>query len=526
MSILPRLRDEARAVRFQIVDASGFDGVIVDGSSLTEWSPSDRVLLKALPNLIMKGRYFDEMMHITGLLDRRIDEEGSRLQSDARKRGVRLRSAMFALGFVYPRDSGPAISEVFRFLHGGLYRMDTDDSLLLLRKYFCSGDLSFGQLYLLLQAARGSDVAPKMAGFLARTIKSQWVRAPYHLALDLLHSACMCGMADDADRADLIETIESLPSDRHLFLSSAIVDALKSLGALDQQASEHYEVAREEVRQCLAKPKVAANYSSLAYRIYTSQFDHPYDVAYCQAVSELSAQDQKRLLMMAAEVAERGTFLTTLLSDLAAHEDPMTCRYLCRFAELPCRETAFPQDEVGPFVVAHVALGRLGCPPPDRQRAPDSACSECLAACGTILYWINRRDLDEGVRREECLPALERLYRHRHDGAVVALHLCDPGYYYCTEKFMTTSVGSHRIADYFPEELAEVCRCALRTGIDLKDYSRYFSRNGILEYAMDFLARYGTGADLTLLRGYVSDLDVGTHAIRAIKAIEQRSGAP
>ena len=226
-------------------------------------------------------------------------------------------------------------------------------------------DLSDGQLYLLLQLARQADDTAAMTPFLARTMRARWTRAPYHLKLDLLHSSEMCSFAHKTDKDDLIQAIESLPTGQHLFLSSAIVEALSCLGALEHYTKDHFPVIREDVKECLARPKDPGSHAA-AYRIYISQFDHPHSSAYCEVVSELSDQDRKSLLLMAVQGAERYGNLTTLIGELASYGDPATCECLVRFTELPPRDGTFPQDDIGAFVVAHVALGKLGCQLPDR----------------------------------------------------------------------------------------------------------------------------------------------------------------
>ena len=519
-TLLRKLRNEVREVRFTTSDR-GLYKIALDGDSLATWSKSDRAFLGALPKLIMEGRYLDEIFNIIGTLDRRIDEESTRLRAEAREHDIPLRSAIFANCFVHSVSPAPAISPICVTVNSGFYRTDGDGLVTLIGKLLRRDDWSRGQLYLLLKLSKRVDITDIMTPFLTRTIKARWNHVPNHLALSLMEAAGMCWSASDADKSDLIQVIESLPEPRNWALSAAIVDALGFLGALEQSEREHHPVIREDVRRCLANPNDAQSCAK-AYSIYSSQFDHPFCNAYCEAIDDLPTHERKLLLMMAAKgVDGYGVFLSMLIEELATYEDPEMGECFARYTELPPSDSPFPNDDVGVFVIAHIALGTLGYPLPARQRADDLPCAESLGACGTILYWISRGDLDEGTKHRKCRQALSALYRHRQDAALGALRLCDPDWI-LTGHFMEGLPENGSIAGYFPREVTDICRCALTCSTELIGYFRLFDRNESLIYAIDLLGRYGTSAELALLRRHVNDPNLGTRAVDAMKAIEQR----
>ena len=185
-------------------------------------------------------------------------------------------------------------------------------------------------------------------------------------------------------------------------------------------------------------------------------------------------------------------------------------------------ESSSPQNAVGVFVSSHIALAKIGLPLPDAQITIDSPCAESLAACGIVLYWINRDDLDEGTKRSKCRHAFSILHSHREDGAIPALFFCDPGYSFWVSCQLKMSPENCSIASFFPDKVADLCRCALNRSTGLTGYFRHFDRSENLRFAIDVLARHGKNADLSLLRQHVDDRNLGTRVIEAMKMIEER----
>ena len=522
--LLLQLRDEVRDIRFK-VSIRGFPQIVFDGDSLTTWTTLDRAFLAALPKLIGGGHYLDDILNIIGTLDRRIDEETNRLRSEAEKHNIPLRSAMFEASFVFELNPTPAIAQVCVDLHSVILRTNGDGLVTLIEKYLRRDDLSYGQLYLLLRLLRlshGMDIMDIMTPFLARTIKLHWIHAPYHLALELMFAVCMCNSASETHKAALIQVIESLPQPRNVFLSTAIVDALKSLGALEQSEIEYHSTIHEEISRCLANPNENKS-CAMAYSIYSYQFDHPFSNAYREVLSDLPDHERKLLLMMAVNGAKYSDFfLDTLIANLASYKDPEVGKCLVRFTELPPTGSSSPQNAVGVFVSSHIALAKIGLPLPDAQVTIDSPCAESLAACGIVLYWINRDDLDEGTKRSRCRHAFSILHSHREDGAFPALFLCDPGYSFWVSRQLKMSPENCSIASFFPDEVADLCRYALNRSTELTGYFRHFDRSEHLRFAIDVLARHGKNADLSLLRQHVDDRNLGTRVIEAMKMIEER----
>ena len=526
-----RLRDEACNARFK-VGRQGWGNVGFESASLTRWSRSDQAFFGILPELIAGGRFLDETLDIIGILDRRIAEEFLRLHDEARKLEIELQTELFTSSYVVSAPSGgaPGISAICADLHTGVFMVRSGrfcnpekGAAGIIKEELIGRDLSPGQLYLFLTLCRGVGIP---ASYLAGTIKTQWDDAPYHLRLALLESAGWCSGVDDTDRTGLIEAVEELLNRHNPLLSSMIFETLQLLGALDDFEQEHKAVVRQEIQNCLARPTECESQAE-AWSIYSRQFDHPYSGAYLDILSGLTDHDRKTLWDMAAKGATETWFmLSPLLVDLASFGDPGVGESVAQWTALPPVDNRImPQEDISVYVVAHIALARLGCSLPGNQTVASNPSAKALAACGSILYWSNRADLAEPRKLDACNHALDVLMRHGKVAALDVIHECE----YSSPDGLQHLPGDtpvvRSIVGRFPYETAAICRDALLDPAVQIGYFAHFSdssRSANLAFAIDVLKVYGRSADCSLLRQYATDRYHGKGAIAALKAIEER----
>ena len=492
-----RLRAEALGVSFRI-SAQGWMNVAFEEATLVLWTASERALLAVIPQRIIEGHYLDEVLDISGVLDRRIAEEGPRLRDESRERKIALRSALFANAYVHQSGAVPGITHICTGLHGGFFRTTSDAASRTVQRELERDGLSPGQIYLLLMLSRGVDIAPPL---IAQALKTHWTGAPYHLRLDLLDAARMCRSASDSDRDALIAAVEELPPPRNVFISSMILEALQGLGALEDSEREHIDAVHEQVTHCLIDPENAER-CAMAYGLYSSQFDHPYCGAYYEVIADLPENERKTLLTMAANGAsDTAVFLAPLLTDLASFGDSGVGDSITRWTALPPTDSFMPQDAVAVFVVAHIALARLGCPLPDRRGEADGYSAQALATCGAILYWCNRVDLEETDKRHACDPSLQVLLRHERGAALDIIRHCEYALVQGVKRLPGSAPLERSIVNAFPIEAVEICRQAVAGTVSQVGFFRYHSeyhRRQNLTFAIDVLAQHGNSTDLRL----------------------------
>ena len=305
----------------------------------------------------------------------------------------------------------------------------------------------------------------------------------------------------------LIRAIEALPPTKHLFTSTAIVEALARLGALEDFEREHIDTVREEIRQCIADPEDIERRSQ-AYGIYAAQSDHPYWGAYCEAIDELHREDRKTFLTMAADGAGgTASCMDVLLIDLVSLGDPEVAGSVSRWTALPPSDSVAPQDGVAAFLIAHIALARLHCALPDDRSVVEGHAAKALAACGEILYWCNRDDLDEVSRQQRYGPLLRSLVGCVPGAALGAVRHCEWILNSRLESMPGQPPVERSIVSRFPDEAGEISRRSLSDPTSEVGYFQYYSsadtkRN--IEFAIDILAQHGNSTDLGLLRGYAN----------------------
>ena len=519
-----RLRAEVLGVRFQISDQAWMK-VGFEESTLTAWTASDCAVFTLMPQRIVEGHYLDEALDTIEILDRRIIEEGTRLRDEARERKVALWSALFANAYVWQSGALPGFTQVCSLLHSGFFRTTHDAVARKIQRMLEANGLSPGQVYLLLTLSRETHIS---AALIAQVIKTHWKGAPYHLRLGLLDGVRMCRPENDRDRAVLIAALEALPQPRNISISSSIVEALRDLGALDDSEGEHVPVVRKEVRQCLADPE-DADLCAMAYGLHSAQFDHLFPGAYYDVIANLPRSERKTLLTMAAKGAsDTYFFLMPLLIELASFGDSSVGDCIARWTALPRTDGFMPEGGVAVFVAAHIALARLGCPLPDRRGEADGHAAEALVACGAILYWCNRIQIEETARRRACDEPLRVLIRHEDGAALDVVRRCEYAYLEVLEGLPSPTSLERSIVNGFPIAAAEICRRALTRSGSQVGYFPHHSKHDRwrnLMFAIHVLAQHGGSTDLRLLKDYADDAALGTIAIAAVGTIEERLAA-
>ncbi|MFZ1429691.1 MAG: NERD domain-containing protein [Geminicoccaceae bacterium] len=524
--IFARMLLEANQAKFEL-SAGGFLGVAVDKSSLTPWSAQERVFLATLGAKCSVGYELDRILEIVTATDYRLEREYVRLLPAARGQKVEVRSGLFANAYITGSSLG--IGLISKAIVSGRIRFDKLDMLSEeILERISNRQLSSGQLYFLLAIARQArDERCSLAPLLPSLLRQHWLRAPYHLQLDLLWAVQMCALSSDAEKRALIDALEELPSPQSLGVSSSFIDALKSLGALGDDEEDHLNAVRSQIQEVL-DDQDDPEMRRLACGIWFSQFDHPYEGAYYEAIAELTNEDRKSLLTMAAHGTDPDTsfFVSILIIELASFNDPVCGGIIDRWTSLPAVDSIMPQEAMNIFATAHIALARLGILLSDTATA-ESTTQQAIAAIGKILYWINRHDMPIDQRRVACKDALKVLLCH--ELGVSAGGLLELSRSYLSEGLdrlpgfepVYTILG-----DVFPSEVAEIFRQALLHPERQIGYSLHSSVSEILSFAADALGCWGSPADIAFLRSLATDQTTGSAAIRAIKRLEERQSVP
>ncbi|MBN8990662.1 MAG: NERD domain-containing protein [Rhizobiales bacterium] len=524
--VLARVRAEIETVRFEVSDEFMWH-VQAKPDTVQAWSPQDRAILAAIPQELVADRRLDELLDLVGKMDIRLAEEHRRLFDQAKEKKLRLRTGLYAVcyGGVGMRETG--LSRICGPISsGGLYDGPKVAASVNFPERLKSDTITPGQVGLLIELDKYSDRdAPSIGTILPGLITRFWPRAAHHLRLGLMHAAMMSAHAlNDEERLALIAAIETTCLTNGGFDAWGIIDALKSLGALDDDQENYVATAKTEIQTVLADRDNPLMWQA-ANGTWNAQFDHPYDGAYWQAWNDLPDEERKALLFMAARGADgHSMFTPSLIAEVASFADAAAAPILVPWTALPPKKEVMMQDAIRTFEMAHAALARLRCPLPDRSAEAVSAADHALLACGHVLYWLNRDDLPISERKSNCAASLATLSCHEAGVAAAVV-----GEFFRSDHMFAESArrlpGSEPVVtsfgQFFPEEIAAIYRAALERPIIQSGYFEFFRAEDVTEKALVNLGRFGSARDIPLLRVWTVHPDLGRFAVQAIKEIEE-----
>lgn len=524
--VLALVRQEIESVRFEVSKDFAWN-VQAMQATLHAWTKQDRAVLAAIPRELVEGRRLDEVLGLIGTMDERLAEEHSRLIEEARTQRLGLRSGLYATSYTEFAGHEIGLAQICGPICSGLlYDGPKVAASAQLFERLRSKTLSPGQVGLLVELDKYStqDV-PSIGILLPAILKRLWPKAAHHLRLALMHAAGMSSHAlNDDERHDLISTIEGLMPTNNGFDSAGMIDALKFLGALDDEQAEHIRSVKTQIDEALADRNNPLMFEAAA-GLWNAQFDHPYDGAYCEAWGNLPDDDRKTLLAMAAQSADHNSMFTpTLIAEVASYGDPAASSSISRWTALPPKREVFMQDAIRTFEMAHAALARLHCRLPDRSTESLLPAEEAFLACGAIIYWLNRDDIPVAERKLKCAEPLSVLSRHELGvaaGVIARFSGSDLLFAESAQRLPGSAPLVTSIAREFPEEITAAFRAALEQPTRQTGYFEFFRIDDVIEEALEILGSFGNNDDLPQLRRWSVHPRHGHKAVRAIKAIEK-----
>lgn len=525
---LARAREEIQVVRFSVSKEFHWS-VEAQPETLHKWSDQDRAILAAIPHELLTGRRLDDVLDLIAVMDLRLTEEYGRLRAEAVKEKVALRSGLYAVAYAWGGLHQTGLSQICAPIYSGhLYGGPKVAARRNLHRRLQCETLSPGQVGLLVELDRYSDRGnPSLGTVLPPIIRRLWSTAAHHLRLGLMHVASMsAGDLSNDERRALIDEIETLLPTNGGLDSVGMIDALKYLGALDDDQAEHVTSAKAEMEATLADRDNPTMWD-IAAGLWNAQFDHPYDGAYCQAWNDLADDERNALLLMAIHSAQLiSMFTPSLIAEVALHVGVMAGPVLVRWTALPSKKEGIVGDAAHSFAMAYVALARLHFPLPERSIEAVSPAECAFLACGEIFYWLNRDDLSRTERKHNARSSIAVLLQHETGVAATVL-----GEFFRSD-FMFSENANRlpgvepvvmSISQDFPDEVAAIFRAALQRPTIQTGYYEFFRVEDTLEKALTNVGYFGNKSDIPLLRAWLSNSNFGHSAVRAIKMIEERS---
>lgn len=517
---------EIRGARLMLIEEN--DAVRVEWAedARRDWTTAERARLCALGHLAASGTGLDVYFGLCAEMDKHLDSERRRLAEAARKARFLLKSRSFELayygfscaqiGFTHvARASQPG----FRELRHGIEKRE-----------FNMADMSSGQLHFLLENrhsffghngdCRDDD---RFAEELIYLLRERFHWEPYHVQLATLHAVGLARRAPDETLERLVEAINALDvSPANWAISTSIVEALKRLGALDDDAEENREHIKREIASAISDDMELDdghewNKSDLSLSLCVRMFDHPFNSIYAEEIFEL-AEAQRRILYRRAIGASdiKSSFIFDwLCGQVASFEDTADVPLIRPLVSLPDPTNLFPQEEWAGFVIATRFLGRHGAELPRVEC--ESSADRCLADIRMLVYAAeSKRQLDiKGARL-----AWQRLHAMPAQLVIGCLSevqkaLTERQWYEVERVHETLNLDEVYSAD---------CLTVARRFVENGKDAQYFHRVPMRElgplFAFRTIGRYGDRSDIDHLRGLSRAHPFAQYALSALKSLD------
>lgn len=345
----------------------------------------------------------------------------------------------------------------------------------------------------------------------------RWRFQPYHVQLELM-SFSMC-FPEGAARDSLVDAITELLPRLNPMMGGMAVDTLGRLGAFDGQEANHMEAARLEVSTALNNADIDSA-QVMAWRVYESCIDHPYSLAYVEAVEELSEIERRKFRRLACDGARSGDFfISSLMFEIAESGDELGIESILRWTHLPDKDSVAPQTAIEVFISSAVALARVNANLPDwLLKKQVDAESDALVAYALLYYCKEQEGM--GCDADSTLIEFAAGVLSRHQDR------CAMGVLYELSRSICEINGSmSAFVARYSELLIPGCRAAAGNPVGQHGYFalRFLcGESEISSFCANLLGAFGTVNDLPILRALVEDASVTDSVVKAIRAIECR----
>ena len=500
--------------------------VLTDGDAFRrlEWegriepAATSRARLQALGVRAAKGTGIEEYLVLCRAMDAKLVEERSRLAEAAREGNVALRSEAFALAYYSfgPRHSftlAATQADATRLTH----MIGNRPAGIAMRSLV---GLTSGELLFVLKQRHELFGKEDMARFtreLTEVLRIRWRYEPYHVRLELLHIVGFVRDAEETAKAGLIEAINALEIHASNWaLNSSVIDALKILGALDDEGEGQRAAIHDEVAAVIGEAD-SDDIREKALSIYTRMFDHPFDWIYAEEVYALPEKTQRLLYRRAFQADGIGDSLSVryLAQRIAEYEEPSDAPLFSNLARLPSQTNPMGQDEMAAFVLAVRFLARHATPLPVVETENDAQLSMDLIR--TLVY---AAESGRNADREQARAAWEQLHALRPQRVIGCLAEINEPLAASHVAERPPNYPTLNLIDVFPADLLAVSRKLIDEGVPPISYHRAGFRDRDLHFAFGVIAKEGDRSDLGRLRRVTADHPFSQKALKVIRAIE------
>jgi hypothetical protein len=356
--------------------------------------------------------------------------------------------------------------------------------------------------------------------------RMSWIRTEGIRMLEFLHfRASTLGESQVARIREMLQGFET----KDFLVSTELVEALAAYDGMEPPVP--MEDAVKEMRKLIEatdaptveQAEVAAHFKmtwaeyrrDAACSLLSKIFEGVFMGAYWEAYRELSVQERKKLLELAAMCSRPGSQIDWILSELLPISDGDTLPVFLRFATEMDKDTSFTQHTVEAFMVSIRGFARLmGDPPPIANDASDDR--KAWGVVGSILFWSLKGGVSGGDHAN-----IEIGWKTLSE----ELPLCIPD---ILEKMNGSQLiareHSISLAKLYPEQVRPILETALRNRTSLSSMFRHggSADERVVQTIIWTLEEIGNGGSIAALESVAEDPRFGQLAVRAIHSIRRR----
>jgi len=510
------LLSEIAQSKLVLTDGDAFNRLEWDGR--IEPAATIRARFQALGIRAAKGTGIEEYLVLCRTMDAKLVEERSRLAEAAREGNVALRSEAFALayyGFGLRHNFTLAATQAdeTRFTH----IIGNRPAGIAMRSLV---GLTSGEILFVLRQRHelfGKEDITRFTRELTEILRTRWRYEPYHVRLELLHIVGLVRDAEETAKSGLIEAINVLEIHASNWaLNSSVIDALKILGALDDEGEGQRAAIHDEIAAVIGEAD-SVDIREQALSVYRRMFDHPFDWIYAEEIYALPEETQRLLHRRAfqADGINDSMSVRYLAQRIAEYEDLSDVPLFSNLARLPSQTNPMSEDEMAAFVLAVRFLARHAAPLPVVE--PENEAQQCMALIRTLVY---AAESGRNADREQARVVWEQLHSLPPQCVIGGLaEINEP----LTESYVAERPPNYpalNLLDVFPADLLAVSRKLIDKGVPPTSYHRVCSLDRDLHFAFGVIAKLGDRSDLGRLRRVTADHTFSQMAIKVIRAIE------
>lgn len=511
--LLDLVRAEISLVELELLEVDKGHRLEWKGERCTTYSDVSTIHLKAIGTWAQLGGGLDAFMALCREMDAKLRSERIRLSGAAKAAKFPLRSNSYALAFHGHWGTRIGFAHIFgatqplfdRYKGPAIASCGTLSSL-------TPGELQFVVEHFTLFFGEDRDA---FIGQLTDVFRNNFEYQPYHVMLAMLHVVGYAREASETHVSELIDALSAIDANRFGWaISTSIVDALRILGGLEEDAESSRPSIKEEIQGMLAAPEAEETFER-ALGLYCASYDHPFDYVYAEEIHSLPDVEKGKLYRRALQAPSirHSMSLRWLTDEVAETGDASDLSILARFAGLPSTDNPMRQDEIAAFVTAVRFHGRHGARLPDVL--VESEGDQCFASLRMIVYAAEQGDHSGAETAWSSLKAL--------NPALVLACVCEVAealvhYPYPARQ---RSYGDLKLTDMHSAHLLALSRSFARAGEPARSARGYPEERGT-RFAMSILGSHGDRGDLASLRVLLERPEFSDSALEAIKSIERR----